>query len=46
MSQPKINIAIGLLASVLHGAMFPIFGIVIGKMLFVLQYIPFVNPMD
>lgn len=46
MSEPKINIAIGLFVSVLQGALLPVFGIFLGKMLFVLQYVPFVNPLD
>ena len=49
MSEPKINIFIGVFVSVLQGALLPIFGILLGKMLFVLQYnknIPFLNPLD
>lgn len=46
MSEPKINIAIGLIVSVMQGSLLPIFGILLGKMLFILQYVPFVNPLD
>jgi hypothetical protein len=44
MSKPKINIVIGIFVSILQGSLLPIFGILLGKMLFVLQYIPFFNP--
>ena len=44
MSKPKINIVIGIKVSILQGSLLPIFGILLGKMLFVLQYIPFFNP--
>lgn len=49
MSEPKINILIGIFVSILQGSLLPIFGIFLGKMLFILQYnpyLPFVNPLD
>ena len=36
-NRPKINIFFGLLASVLHGSLMPIFGALMSKMLFVLM---------
>jgi ATP-binding cassette subfamily B (MDR/TAP) protein 1 len=44
MSKPKINIVVGIFVSIFQGSLLPIFGILLGKMLFVLQYIPFINP--
>jgi hypothetical protein len=46
MSDPKINIFIGLFVSVLQGGLLPIFGILLGKMLFILQYIWGVTTLD
>jgi type II secretory pathway component PulF len=36
MSKPRINIIVGIFVSILQGSLLPIFGILIGKMLFVL----------
>ena len=43
LSEPKINIFIGMIVSVGQGSLLPIFGIFMGKMLFVLQWLPFIN---
>ena len=37
MSQPKINIVIGFIVSIAQGSLMPWFGILMGKMLFVLN---------
>ena len=46
MSEPKFNIFFGIVVSVLQGSLLPVFGILIGKILFVLLYVPFFNPLD
>ena len=46
MSEPKFNIFFGIVVSVLQGSLLPVFGILIDKILFVLQYVPFFNPLD
>lgn len=46
MSEPKLNIFIGLLASIFKGSLMPIFGILLGNMLFVLDPIPYYNPLE
>ena len=46
MSEPKFNIFFGIFVSVLQGSLLPIFGILLGKILFVLQYVPYLNPLD
>jgi type IV secretory pathway TrbL component len=43
LSEPKINIVIGMIVSVGQGSLLPIFGIFMGKMLFVLQWLPLIN---
>ena len=48
MSEPFVNVFIGIFDSIALGSLQPIFGILIGKMLFVLQpiLIPPINPMS
>ena len=49
LSEPKINILIGIFVSILQGSLMPLFGIYLSKMLFVLSYDPlfeFIYPLS